>query len=167
MTIQMAKRILCPTDFSIHSAAAVEYACCLAKAWNAKVYFLHVEEDITPYDAGFGGYVFGIADLEEEQAELLKVRPADPETECEHFSVVGHPAEAIIEFAKTHDVDLIVLGTHGRTGVVRMVVGSVAEKVIRNSDCPVLTVRQPVNPPVCPPADMPAADNARVTEADQ
>ncbi|MDA0658727.1 MAG: universal stress protein [Planctomycetota bacterium] len=143
-------RILCPVDFSAHSKVAIQYASCLAKSLNAKIYFLHVAEIVPAFEAGYCGAVPSVADLDSEEQELLQVKPSEPGLEYEHFSMVGHPAEVILEFAKAHDINLIVLGTHGRTGVLRLVMGSVAEMVVRRADCPVMTVKQPASVRACP-----------------
>lgn len=144
-----AKRILCPVDFSSHSSAAIQYASYLASAMDARIYFLHVEEAIPAFDEGFSGYTASISDLDADEGELLKIAPTEPGIDYEHYSLVGHAAETILEFAKTHDIDMIVMGTHGRTGVVRLVLGSVAEMVVRRADCPVLTIKQPTSVPLC------------------
>lgn len=145
-----SQRILCPVDFSSHSKVAIRYASCLAKSLDAKIYFVHVAEIVPAFDKGYSGGLPSVADLDSDEQELLQVKPSVPGLEYEHFSMVGHPAETILEFAKTHDINMIVMGTHGRTGVLRLVMGSVAEMVVRHADCPVLTVKQPTNVRVCP-----------------
>ena len=138
-----AKRILCPIDFSEHSDAALRYASALARDAGARLYLAYVDSSHVPYDAGFAGYVPPPDEAEKLEESLRKKRPAFEELECEHHLLFGTPADALIEFSKAHDIDLIVMGTHGRTGVARLVMGSVAEAVVRRSECPVLTVKHP------------------------
>jgi nucleotide-binding universal stress UspA family protein len=139
----MAKRILCPIDFSKHSDAALAYASTLAHQARAKLLLVYVDDTQIPYDAGFSGYVPPPYETEQLEKQLNEIRPTIEEVECEHHLLFGHPADAIVGFAKAHDIDLIVMGTHGRTGVARLLMGSVAESVVRRAECPVLTLRQP------------------------
>jgi nucleotide-binding universal stress UspA family protein len=74
---------------------------------------------------------------------LADVKPRDPRVVCEHHLLAGDPAEAIIRTAEQEGVDIIVIGTHGRTGLTRLLMGSVAEAIVRRATCPVLTVKQP------------------------
>ena len=143
-----AKRILCPIDFSAHSDAALAYASTLAKEAAAKLLIVYVDDSQVPYDAGFAGYVPPPDETEQLEKRLNETVPTVPDVECEHHLLFGHPADAIVEFARKHEIDLIVLGTHGRTGVARLLMGSVAESVVRRAECPVLTLKQPA-----PPAD--------------
>lgn len=138
-----AKRILCPIDFSEHSSAALSYASTLAHESGAKLLLVFVDDSQVPYDAGFAGYVPPPDETEQLEKQLHETRPTIEDVEYEHHLLFGHPADAIVEFARTHDVDLIVMATHGRTGVARLVMGSVAESVVRRADCPVLTLKQP------------------------
>ena len=129
------KRILCPTDFSDNSADAIAYATGLAKGTGATLVFVHVAMPATPFGAE---HLYVV--LESATAELKKqidgVKPTDPSVPFEHHLLEGHPADAIVEFAKHHDIDLIVIGTHGRTGLSRLLMGSIAEEVVRRSACP-------------------------------
>jgi nucleotide-binding universal stress UspA family protein len=74
---------------------------------------------------------------------LRQVIPSAPEVEYEHRLLFGHPAQEIVSFADTEHVDLIVIGTHGRTGLFRMIMGSTAESVVRHANCPVATFKHP------------------------
>lgn len=74
---------------------------------------------------------------------LKKIRPTDPNVPYEHRLVVGSPAHAICDLADEEGVDMIVMGTHGRTGLRRLLMGSVAEHVVRWANCPVLTFKMP------------------------
>jgi nucleotide-binding universal stress UspA family protein len=138
-----AQRILCPLDFSENSRIALGYASTLAKESNAKLFLVHVDDSQVPYDAGFAAYVARPGDTEALLEQLRTIRPTNEDVEYEHQLLIGHPADAIVDFAKTHDIDLIVMGTHGRTGLARFVMGSIAEAVVRRADCPVLTVKHP------------------------
>lgn len=84
---------------------------------------------------------------EELRASLAAVVPTDPAVPCIHKLMIGDPAEAIIQLAEADDVDFVVMGTHGRTGLTRLLMGSVAEAVVRRAPCPVLTVKQPAPVP--------------------
>ncbi len=74
---------------------------------------------------------------------LHKIEPTDLAVPYEHRQISGEPASAIVRLAKDEDVDMIVMGTHGRTGLSRFLMGSVAEAVVRRADCPVVTYKQP------------------------
>ena len=146
----MFTRILVPTDFSAPSDAALEYARTVATRFGASLHLLHVAED--PYRAFYTAEVF-VPEIEGLREEILdnvvgrlnqKVTPEDvSELHMTTDAVIGTPAWSIVEYAGAHDIDLIVMGTHGRGGMSHLVVGSVAEKVVRTAPCPVLTVRQP------------------------
>jgi nucleotide-binding universal stress UspA family protein len=144
-----AKRILCPLDFSENSQVALGYASSLAKESGAKLFLVHVDDSQVPYDAGFAAYVPPMGNTEALLEQLREVRPTIEGVEYEHQLLIGHPADAIIDFVNVHDIDLIVMGTHGRTGLARLVMGSIAEAVVRRAECPVLTVkhREPATNP--------------------
>lgn len=136
-----AKKILFATDFSEASQAALEYAEMLARDNQAALLILHVQEPIITYAMGETPLA-----LDTEQPEVAKrlqgVVPHDPTVPFEHRLVVGSPADEIVQIADSEHVDLIVIGTHGRTGLSRLLMGSVAEVVVRRATCPVLTLRQ-------------------------
>ena len=139
------KRILVPTDFSNTSAAALRYAIVLARRFAARLYFLHVPDHRgalaeTEYPIGL------LETMENVAHDRLRQLLSDEETkellpDC--AIRIGHPAEEIVQYAREHAIDLIVMGTHGREGVMRAVLGSVAETVVRRAPCPVLTVHRP------------------------
>jgi len=136
-------RILVPLDFSETSAAAVRYAIALARSFGARLILLHVgdrarSEFDTEFPLGLEG---AVEDAVRER--LLKIFTPAEQTELKpEFAVqAGLPAAEIVQFARDHGVDLIVMGTHGRGFVGHLVMGSVAEKVVRTAHCPVLTVR--------------------------
>lgn len=138
-----ASKILFPTDFSSLSDAALPHATTLARESGAKLLIVHVIESPAAYAVGETYY--GIPDPND--TALLKmlraVVPADPQVPCEHRMLVGNLAEEIYKLAEKESVDLIVMGTHGRTGLAHLVMGSVAESVVRHAKCPVLTYKVP------------------------
>jgi nucleotide-binding universal stress UspA family protein len=141
------RHILAPTDFSDYSKEAINYALDLAQTFGAKLSLLHVVElpsypieDFVPSTMG-GGL---LDDLERQaSAELAQVLPQAQEAKIEvtRGLVMGSPFRKIIETAEAEHVDLIVMATHGRTGLSHLMVGSVAERVVRTAPCPVLTIR--------------------------
>jgi nucleotide-binding universal stress UspA family protein len=142
------KKILFPTDFSTCSDAGLEQATALARDANAMLLIVHVEEPPAAY--GGAEMYYGIS--EPDQSALLRmlhaVRPSDPGVPYEHRLLRGDPAEEIVNEARQERCDLIVMGTHGRTGLTRLLMGSVAEAVVRNAACGVLTYKQPRHEPV-------------------
>jgi universal stress protein A len=140
------KSVLCPVDFSESSDAALQYASLLASEAEARLYIVHVEEPLRECPPDFAGYGIGSSVSEEEQLfDLLSsLRPTIEGVEFEHHHLKGSPASEILRFAEREEIDLIVIGTHGRKGLSRLLMGSVAESVVRRAKCPVLTVKQPV-----------------------
>ena len=142
-----AQRFLVPVDFSEYAKQAVEYAIDLASKLGARLTLLHVIQPLPLGGVDMGltlPYTY-IQDLEAEitsrmQAYLEQVTTAGLEGEI--AVVHGVPFQEILETAKMQQVDLIVMGTHGRTGLQYVLLGSVAEKVVRLAPCPVLVVRQ-------------------------
>lgn len=138
-----AKKILFPTDFSTSSDAGLRQATSLARDSGATLIIAHVEEPPIAY--GGGEMYYGVPDPNNEQiAAMLKaVVPTSPDVPYEHRLVVGDPAMEIVRLAEELGADLIVMGTHGRTGLQRLLMGSVAEAVVRRATCPVLTFKEP------------------------
>lgn len=140
------RRILAPTDFSECSKQAVTCAYELAQAVRAKLVLLHVVENLPSY-IGFippGGAAMLMKDLERQACfDLAAVLPAAKAAEVEvaRQVVIGSPSDEIVKVAAAEQVDLIVIATHGRIGFSRLVMGSVAERVVRTAPCPVLTIR--------------------------
>ena len=136
------KKILFPTDFSTASDAALVHAENLAKQSSADLIILHIEEPPLAY--GGGELYYGLPEPSSERIlEMLhNVCPSDPELTFEHRLVMGDPATEIVRVAEKETAELIVLGTHGRTGLSRILMGSVAEAVVRHAPCPVLIYRQ-------------------------
>lgn len=138
------KRILVPVDFSEYSAKAVTYGLELTKKFGSELHLLHVVE-LIPI-VFHEGAVYLSNDLAElikaAEAELAKVAQ-DETVDIVRQTVDGHPLVQILRHAKEHEIDLIVIGTHGRTGLAHLFLGSVAENVVRKAPCPVLTVHNP------------------------
>jgi nucleotide-binding universal stress UspA family protein len=148
--------ILHPTDFSEASDDAFQVACALARARGAGLHVLHVL-----HVAGHlvVSRVEGSPDAEHDQEEpttkLHEIRPEDAGIPVEHQLLLGgDPATEILRIAQAIQADLIVMGTHGRTGLRRLLLGSVAEQVVRRASCPVVTVKgpRPHHAPAQPPA---------------
>ena len=139
-----ADKILFPTDFSPASESALRWATSLARDTGARLLIVHVEEPPTAYVGGDYAIPETTAPARHELAKLLAlVVPFDQGISYEHRILLGDPAPEIVKLAEEEKVDLIVLGTHGRTGLSRLLMGSVAEHVVRRADCPVLTVKHP------------------------
>ncbi|MBW7897599.1 putative universal stress protein [Candidatus Brocadiaceae bacterium B188] len=141
------KKILCPIDHSECSYLALKYAISLALKDEAKLYLMHVI-DIRLYDTEiykFSPYNITEINLDKIREDLIKSLPEGTSDvlEVETIVVKGVPFQEIINAATAIDADLIVIGTHGRTGLSHAVMGSVAEKVVRKAPCPVLTVGIP------------------------
>lgn len=139
--IQLFRRILCPIDFSEHSLAALAVALKVAQQNDARLYLLNVASP--PAAAGFAPtrmepYPFLDKDRQEQLAKIGHERiPAS--VRYETLVISGDPAEQVLSTARGLEADLIVIGTHGRKGISRLVLGSVAERVVRESTTPVLT----------------------------
>jgi nucleotide-binding universal stress UspA family protein len=144
------ERILCPVDFSEFSAKACEYACSLARRYKAKLFVQHVIEPLFvtyPYYDYASAEVLNRGYREMSEKAIRNLRQATQSMadgiQPEFVVHTGLTAGSILFFAEEQDIDLIVMGTHGRQGLDRMAMGSVAEKTLRKAHCPVLTIRQP------------------------
>jgi nucleotide-binding universal stress UspA family protein len=133
------QKILYPTDFSSHSTQAYFHAIALAEKYHASLTILYVYTGAT--DAATGGPEYW-------QSQLEQIRPVDPQIRVQHVLLEGHPATEIVRYATDAGIDLIVMGTHGRSGLERLLMGSVAEKVMRDAPCSVLVVKLPRGIPV-------------------
>ena len=143
------KRILVPTDFSETSDAAVKYGVGLARALSAQLYLLHVTgETGVNFEADFAMVPFENAPR--EQLETLVSEQEASQLRPEYALRLGVPSDQIVRYADDRDIDLIVMGTHGRSGLPHMMMGSIAEKVVRVAPCPVLTIRQPQHASITP-----------------
>jgi nucleotide-binding universal stress UspA family protein len=138
--------ILHPTDFSDCSDVAFRLACALARDYGARLVVLHVAE-LPAVVSGDGMLMMPYpVDSEPLREQLQKLTPGAPEVPVEHRLVEGYPAEQILRVAAQKNCDLILMGTHGRTALNRLLMGSVAEQVVRKAPCPVLTVKTPHRP---------------------
>jgi nucleotide-binding universal stress UspA family protein len=128
-------KILYPTDFSSYSNQAYFHALGLAEAYRASLTVLYVYTPGSEGPDGSGG------DRRYWKNQLEQIRPANPSIPVSHVFLEGDAAGEIVRYATDAAVDVIVLGTHGRTGVERLLMGSVAEKVMRDAPCSVLVVK--------------------------
>lgn len=135
------KTILFATDFSPASTMAFSVASALARDYNARIVALHVVEPVRAGFAEFNTYVGPDEDKGVAMETLRSLKAPSPRLTIEYRLLEGEPAPVIAETAAEVDADLIVMGTHGRTGLSRLMMGSVAEAVLRRAPCPVLTVR--------------------------
>lgn len=155
------RRILCPVDLSGFSLNAIKLAVKIAENSNGTLYLLHVIDN--PFDEL---YMTSIAQADPASIELYKSEPlrrskvleattrrsqillkqfcqdwVETLPKVRYIVESGNPFEKILDVAETNRIDLIVLATHGRTGFKRLIIGNVAEKVVRHASCPVLTVK--------------------------
>jgi nucleotide-binding universal stress UspA family protein len=151
------KTILIPTDFSITSEVALKYARSFAEQFNASLHVLHVLEDPLVYPATMEWYPLPTMNYRQDMEKGARDRLESwlPSVEREELSaklvvVWGSPFLEIIRYAKAENIDLIVMGSLGLGPVGHMLMGSVAEKVVRKAPCPVLTVRHPEHDFVMP-----------------
>lgn len=159
------KRILCPVDLSSFSLEALKLAARIAEASKATLYLLHVIDN--PFD---DLYMSALTEADPALIELYKSEPlrrsqflaaatrhsevllkqfchdtVESVPKVRYIVESGDPFENILDVAETRRVDLIVLATHGRTGIKRLIIGNVAEKVVRHAPCPVLTIKPRAN----------------------
>ena len=137
-----SKTIVFPTDFSTASDAALVHAEALAKQSGSRLLIVHVEEPPLAYGGGELYYGLPEPDSERILKMLEDVRPRDPAVPFIHRLTMGDPAGEIVRLATDEGADMIVLGTHGRTGMARLLMGSVAEAIVRRAPCPVLVYRE-------------------------
>ena len=145
------KRILFPTDFSEESSVALEYAIDMAKHYAAKLYVIHIIYDLAQA-AGWGWFIphpsvdelyKGVEKEAAKQIERFGLEGLRTLKGVERSVLKGVPNEEIIKFAKDNKIELIVMPTHSRKGVGRILFGSTAAHIVRFAPCPVLTVRIP------------------------
>ncbi|MFB6219011.1 MAG: universal stress protein [Halobacteriaceae archaeon] len=132
--------ILVPTDGSEGAARATEHAVELAATYGATVHALNVVEPAYSTDFNAGELRASLEAAGEEAVEAVADRAAEAGVEAVTAVVEGDPHREILSYAEAVDADLVVMGTHGRTGLDRYLLGSVAERVVRTADAPVLTV---------------------------
>jgi universal stress protein A len=149
--IQNVKKILAPIDFSEHSMNAMRSAMELAKDVGAEVHLVHV---IAPHhhfiplplatnveqSRELAREAAMLEQAEEELAHLKKDEFGDSK-KVTTFAVIGHPVQKLIDYAKEQSIDLIVMATHGRSGIEHALLGGTTEKIVRNSPCSVLVIR--------------------------
>ena len=135
-------KIFFATDFSPASETALEYATALARDSGALLIIAHVEEMPMPYAGGEMYFAQPDYPNPEVRKMLEAVVPPDKNVKFEHRLAMGVAADDIVRLADEEKADLSVIGTHGRTGLMRVLMGSVAESVMRYAKCPVLTVKQ-------------------------
>ncbi|MGQ3685970.1 MAG: universal stress protein [Candidatus Loosdrechtia sp.] len=150
------EKILFPTDFSSYAKHALKYALDFAVDHGAKLYIIHVIPKLNLL-AGPGGTSYPLSELynEIESESLKQLGHMVPKRFLEKITVEnivvrGVPFVEIAKAAKKHDIDLIIIATHGRTGLSHALIGSTAEKVVRNAPCPVLCVKHPEHEFVLP-----------------
>lgn len=142
------KRILHPTDFSEPSVAAFELACALARDYEAELILLHSYAPPAVYAPDGIAVPMPAEDVYRSRVQLNEIRPDDPTVKVRRLLVEGNPVDEILTHARDETVDLIVMGTHGASGLTRLLMGSVAESVTRRAECPVLTLRKPFHPAI-------------------
>ena len=152
------QHILVPTDFSEPSQIAVKYAKAFAETFNASLHVLHVIEEssfVYTWTSPEGSLV--VPNMQEELEKSAKAQIGTVLTQSEQtkykarlVTLTGSPFVEIVRYSKANGIDMIVMGTHGRGPIAHMLMGSVAEKVVRKAPCPVLTVRHPEHEFVMP-----------------
>lgn len=146
----LIKKILIPIDFSDYSKAALKYAVSFSKIFDAELILIYVVEPVIyPPDFSMGQVALPTVDLDlntRAKEELDKLVKTEINSTLKARTIVrtGKPFIEIIEYAKEEDIDLIIISTHGHSGVEHILFGSTAEKVVRKSPCPVLTLREPI-----------------------
>lgn len=140
------KKILVPVDLSHASTILLQYANTIAEKFGARLIFLFVVEDLysysglpveirlDPFDEDYKSY------SRRNMENFLEENRHHVTGEYESIVLSGHPAKEIVDYADREDIDLIVIGTHGFSGLDRMIFGSVAEKVIKRAPCPIMVV---------------------------
>jgi nucleotide-binding universal stress UspA family protein len=154
------KNVLVATDFGEASQVALEYGRHVARLTGAALHVLHVVRHVVADTIGVEGYTVDVEAFQKalekaarEQLEAIVTRDDRNGLAADTVIVTSNsPARSIVAYAKDAQIDLIVLGTHGRGGVAHLFMGSVAERVVRTAPCPVLTVRQPEREPKSPEA---------------
>ncbi|HUU33012.1 MAG TPA: universal stress protein [Vicinamibacterales bacterium] len=151
------KHILVPTDFSAQSKVALRYAMALADRFGACIHLLHCIQ--SPFEQPWAAEIYAVsmADFEKEARRESDVEMATMLSEAERqkycacvVTETGPPFLNIVNYAQRESIDLIVMGTHGRGAIAHLLIGSVAENVVRKAPCPVLTVRHPEHEFIAP-----------------
>jgi nucleotide-binding universal stress UspA family protein len=148
--MEMIRKVLIPIDFSDYSKKALGYCVDFAKKFNAEITLVYViEPAIYPADLSMGQMVIPQPEIdhtENSKKELEELAKTEIGNQLSYNTTVktGKPFIEIIETASEIDADLIIMSTHGHTGVEHLLFGSTAEKVVRKAPCPVLTLREPI-----------------------
>jgi len=145
------KTVVVATDFGDPAEAALAYGREFARMFGARLRVLHVVENVLSRSYGAEAFLASYPELQREVEsaahEQLAALVTDDDRHTLDVETVmlrsNSPAAAIADYARDHDVDIVIMGTHGRSGVAHMLMGSVAELVVRTAPCPVLTVRHP------------------------
>lgn len=145
------RHVLVATDFSDASAVALNYGRELARTFGATLHVIHAVDLLAARIPMSQGHGYDLDHLQKEIEESARTAIAELVTDEDRSKLQTHeavvaalsPSEAILDYARDKMIDVIVIGTHGRTGLSRLVMGSVAERIVRNAPCPVLTVRHP------------------------
>ena len=149
------ERILCPVDFSEFSARAYDYAHSLARHYEAKLFVLHIVRSITIDPTFLSSTVLDkvysqqALDAKAQMAKLVAKQAGDP-VRSELIVQMGFATDSILSFVRQNEIDLVVMGTHGRRGLDRLVTGSTTESILRKSQSPVLAVHEPTRSFVSP-----------------
>jgi len=143
------KTILVPTDFGELGEKALAYGKALARLFESSLHVVHVIEGPFGDSVPVEGYVAGLPEFsarlrKSARAQLARLLDQSERSELQavEATLSGNASREIVRYAKEQDVDLIVMGTHGRGALAHLLLGSVAERVVRNAPCPVLTVRK-------------------------
>ena len=132
------RNILCPVDFSDDSLCSLEHAERLASEYSATLHIVFV------HDIGIPGVGYTMpGELEKSKNQLDSTLPASTVPSINRQLLLGEPVEEICKYVSQNQIDLILISTHGRTGLKRLLMGSVAEEVLRRATCPVMTIRIP------------------------
>ncbi len=144
--------ILAPADFSERSSLALDYAKEMTRRFDASLQLLHVvtDADVSPGTEAFWGFSEDTVQqkwVAEATTKLAALCSVDEQAALRVRTAVEvrTPFVGVVRYARAHDIDLIVMGTHGRGAIQQLLLGSVAEQVVRQASCPVLTVRNPVH----------------------
>ena len=142
------KNILVPSDFSECSSQAPRYGLELARKFDATLHLVHVVQDPATQPWAAEGFAIPLLEVTEEWLKEAETRLTASVPEAERprvrvSSLLGAVYAEVLRYAQNEEIDLIVMGTHGRGGVSHLLLGSIAEKMVRRSPCPVLTVRHP------------------------